>query len=261
MELIERDLYTADIDYIISKNIIEYDMKNAGYNLIKFFNLLPDDKIDYLNSLNKYNRTIQIGLYSRDDKKFASELTKSFSKLRKIFFDENNLENKNILSIKKDAIFVIGKECKKTKFKNIEFVKKNKYTSYHRFDNIEMYYRSLNNSLDIKGINNELLYQNEDFLSFLKKAFYLIETDNDKQFISFMKKFIKKYKERNLDINFYRELSPDSVFVLNENVIGSSDYLKIGISNSNIKIEDLDISYNYKKYILPLLQRFYFKNI
>ena len=263
-KIYERDLYTIpDTDFLISKNIFEYDIKSAGYNLIKYFNLLPTSKIDYLDNLSRTDRHIQIGIFERNDRDFAKKLTKSFTDIRKIFFKENNLNEDNVVSIKKDAIFVIGKECEKTKFGNIEFVKKNKYTSFHRFDNIEMYYRNSKNSLDIKGIRDELLYQHEDyFISFLKRAFRLIEFNDQKTFISFMKRFIMSYRLRHLEIEYYRELSPDSLYVVDEDVIGESKYFKIGIDNiDNSMIYDVDISYNYKKYILPIMQRFYFKDI
>lgn len=263
-KLYERDIYTIKgIDFLISKTINEYDMKNAGYNLIKYFKLLPESKIKYLSGLSKSDRIIQIGLYERHDREFAKQLTESFKEMRRLFFIENNLEDDQILSIKKDAIFTVGRECQITKFKNVEFVKKHKYTSYHRFDNIEMYYRESNNTLDIKGIKDELLYQHEKyFLSFLKRVFRLLEQNDTKALIKFMKRFIMEYKNRELDIEYYRELSPDSIYSFNENVIGDSKYFKAGVENvSSNMINDINISYNYKKYILPIMQRFYFEGI
>ena len=77
-----------------------------------------------------------------------------------------------------------------------------------------------------------------------------------------MKRFIMEYKNRELDIEYYRELSPDSIYSFNENVIGDSKYFKAGVENvSSNMINDINISYNYKKYILPIMQRFYFEGI
>lgn len=263
-KLYERDIYTIkDVDFLISKTINEYDIRNAGYNLIKYFNLLPESKLEYLSNLSKTDRTIQIGLYAKYDKDFAKNLTKSFGEMRRLFFTYNNIQDDEVLSIKKDAIFTIGRECEVTKFDNVEFAKKHKYTSYHRFGTIEMYYRSSNNSLDIKGIKDELLYQHDEyFLSFLKRVFKLLEYDDTDSLIKFMKRFIKEYKNRELDIRYYRELSPDSVYTLNEDLIGSSEYFKAGVRHVNPQmINEINISYNYKKYILPIMQRFYFKGM
>lgn len=263
-KLYERDIYTIqDTDFFIAKTINEYDIRSAGYNLIKYFKLLPNSTIEYLSGLSKTDRHIQIGIFERNDRDFAQKLTKSFADIRKIFFIENDLDDDNIISIKKDAIFTIGRECEKTKFGNIEFIKKNKYTSFHKFDNIEMYYKSSKNVLHIKGIRDELLYQHEKyFISFLKRAFKLIEYNDQKTFILFIKKFVMDYKRRHLDIGYYRELSPESLYVINENIVGKSKYFHAGIENVSDKmINDIDISYNYKKYILSIIQRFYFKGL
>ena len=82
-KLYKNDFYTTeDYDYIISKKIIEYDIKDAGFNLSKYYKLLPDDKLNYLKSLHKSQRTIQIGRYMRDDLNYNKELTKSFEHMR-----------------------------------------------------------------------------------------------------------------------------------------------------------------------------------
>ena len=54
-----------DIEYLISREIIEYDIKSAGFNLIKQYKLLDDAKILHLESLSKKQRQITIGLYQK----------------------------------------------------------------------------------------------------------------------------------------------------------------------------------------------------
>ena len=261
--LYTRDLYTTEeYDYIVSKKIIEYDIKNAGFNLSKYYRLLPDDKLRYLETLNKHDRTIQIGIYMRNDREFNKQLTKSFKRMRKKFFEANELEDKDIVSIKKDAIFVVGKKCKNVKFENVEFVEKNVYSSFHKFGNIELYYNGKENKIDVKGINNDLLYQHESFLNILKRIFKLLEQNDDSGFIKFMKRFTDDYKNKRLNYNYYREFNSNSGFTL---VRKSNSYMKnycISLDGMDESLDkDLDISYNYITYILPILQRFYFKGI
>ena len=260
-ELWERDFYTnPNIDYLISKRIMEYDMKDAGFNLIKYYDLLPKKDIKYLSSISKSDRKIQIGLYQRSDKDLAKKLTKSFAMMRKIFFNANSISDEDVIAIKKDAIFIIGKEFEHVKFNNVEFVQKHKYTSYHKFGNIEMYYRDSNSSLDIKGIRDGLLiYHEEYFMKFLKRIFRYLEYNEQRGLIRYIKKFNNKYLNRELDIKYYRELSPDSVYSFNNEFIGNSKYFKAGIMYADeYLINKVDISYNYKNYILPIMQRFYF---
>jgi len=117
-------------------------MKSAGLSLIKEYSLLPADRIKELESFPKSIMVREIGLIMRDNKEFNKKLSRAFSMMRKQFFKENDLNSENVLSIKKDAVYVIGKTCAHTKFGEVEFVPKNKYTSYHKFGNIGMYYRS-----------------------------------------------------------------------------------------------------------------------
>ena len=46
-KLYKHDLYTTEYDYIISKRIIEYDIKSAGINLCKYYRLLSKDKFAF----------------------------------------------------------------------------------------------------------------------------------------------------------------------------------------------------------------------
>jgi hypothetical protein len=259
----KRDSYTIkDIDYIIGKHIIEYDMKDAGFNLIKYYRLLPESEIKRLEKLKKYTRKIQIGLIRRDDKVFNKSLARCFELMRRKFIKANNIQDCNILSIKHDAIFTVGKNCSNTKFKNVEFIPKHKYTSFHRFNNIEMYFNSITKNLDVKGINDEDLKKHKKYmLSILQEIFYMLELSPHDDFVKNMKDFIKMYKERKLHVGYYRELNSDNSFTLSQewNV---SDYYIIGLDVIDKKDKDkLNINYNYINYIFPILQRHYYMNI
>ena len=143
---VSNNVYKYDIyinnsyQYLINVPIYEYDVKNAGFNLAKYYKLLDDDTIKMLSDIPKRERTIMIGKMMRDDPEFNKELSESFELIRKKFVNKNNITDDDILSIKKDALFVIDKKCVCIKFKNIEFVCKNKYKSLNRFGNIELYY-------------------------------------------------------------------------------------------------------------------------
>lgn len=257
--LYKKDLYTAkDINYIISKKIIEYDMKDAGFNLIKYYELLNKDKIEYLSSLSKHIRKVEIGKLMRDNNELNKKLTSSFELMRRNFFEENNIKDKDVLSIKKDAIFIINKKCK-FKLKNVEFVEKNVYTSYHRFDNIELYYNSKTNVIDVKGIKDDLLPLHESFINILKRLFKLLESNNMEEFIKLLKRFVSDYKEKRLSYKYYRCFDSNSMFSL---TVSLKNNYCISVDSVDDSIDDLlDISYNYIHYILPIIQRFYFKDI
>lgn len=259
-KLYKHDLYTTEYDYIISKRIIEYDIKSAGINLCKYYRLLSKDKLAYLDTLNKTDQKIQIGKYMSYDPEFNKNHTKSFRWIRKEFFKANDINDSDVVSIKKDAIFIVSKKCKNCKFENVEFVEKNKYTSFHKFGNIELYYDSKTDKLDVKGINNDLLYQHTAFMNILKRIFRLLEDNKQDEFVKFMKRFVDDYKNKRLSYKYYREFNSGSNFILNND--GSNQNYVFGINYIDNTLDDkIDISYNYINYILPIIQRFYFNNI
>lgn len=260
-KLYKHDFYTTDdYDYIIAKRIIEYDIKSAGFNLCKYYRLLSKDKIKYLETLSKADQKIQIGKYMKSDIDFNKNHTKSFKWIRKEFFKSNQLKDSDIISIKKDAIFIVSKKCKNCKFENVEFVEKNVYTSYHRFGNIELYYNSKTDTLDVKGINNDLLYQHKSFMNILKRIFKLLEENKHDEFIKFMKRFVDDYKNKRLNYKYYREFNAGSDFILINK--GTNQNYVFGVGSMDSSLDDrLDISYNYINYILPIIQRFYFKDM
>lgn len=253
-----RDAYTTeDFDYIISKRITEYDMKDAGYNLSQYYQLLSQKKLDYLSTLEKHNRRVQIGIWMRDDKEFNKSLTEAFGKMRKLFIESNHLDDNDIISIKKDAIFVVSKTCDLRSYGNVTFSEKNVYSSYHKFGNIEMYYNHSKNILDIKGINDDLLYQHKCMIGILKRLFGLLETNDHDGFVRLMKNFVDDYKNCKLTYGYYRELNSNALYALKGNANDSRKYYVPDVQNHQFD-SDLDISYNYINYILPMIQRFYF---
>lgn len=251
--LYEKDLYlNKDIQYLISNEIIEYDMSNAGFNIIKYFKLLPESTIEYLDKLPKDKRTIRIGILERDDKELAKKMNDGFKKARKMFYEANDLTDDDILSIKKDALF-ITKRCHNLIFDNIEFKEKNIYTSYYYFNKLEFYVGK--SKIDVKGINNNTLKLHQDFmLDFLFKIFKMIETTDRRIVVKNLMEFIDYYKNRLLDVGYYRELNRDSLFRLNH-MLSKRNNISIGSHEmDDVTLDKIDISYNYMAYIVPLIQ-------
>ena len=61
MELYECDLYINDNNpYLFNADIFEYDMKDAGFSLIKEFNLLDKSTIEKLSKQDKDIRKVNI---------------------------------------------------------------------------------------------------------------------------------------------------------------------------------------------------------
>lgn len=204
----EKSVWTnPDIEYIFDNEIIEYDIRDAGFSLIKQYKLLPQEKINWLSSMEKMHRHITIGKMQGADKEFSKALMNKFAEIRKIFVAANNLSDSNIVSVKKDAIFTIG-NCSHVKFGKIEFAQKNKYTSYVRFVNnrdIEIYYNSGN--MEIKGIGDSAINRHRLYiLEFIKTMISYIESRNH-SVKRYLKRFIDDYKSMKLEDEFYIEFN------------------------------------------------------
>lgn len=247
-ELWERDTYTNhDIGMIINGEIIEYDIKSAGLNLAREFGYIDGAILDKLEKMDKRLRNIRLGLLKQKNKQIGKEENTALAKARKLFIVTNKLSVEDIIAIKKDAIFV-SRRCNERKFGNIEFVPKNKYTSYMEINKLEFYYNST--QLDIKGIGDVVYKQHENYMiDFFKTYFSLMELDNKTKLIDYITNFVFRYKSRLLDLKYYREFNVQSTYRLNI-IVENNIY---GIDNiDGSSFEAVDISYNYFKYLVPL---------
>ena len=245
-KLYEKDLFLNDnIFYFFNKSIYEYDMRNAGFNLTRAYNLLPKSKIEELGRMKKERRTIEIGKIQRKNDVYKDKLSKAFKEARRMFFEMNNIEDSDIISIKKDAIFTT-KRCDFQKFLEfIEFREKNYYTSYIRLSKkIELYYSE--RQMDIKGLGKESLEYHKDYLvHFIHLYFKKMECDEPVAVLEFIRKFIDKYKRRELSVGYYRRFERDAYFQL---INDDSKYYEYWEENK----DELDITYNYFEVFIKL---------
>lgn len=216
-------------EYLFDSDIVEYDMHDAGFSLIKQYNLLPRETIIMLSGIqDKKFRHIKIGLLQKEDKEFSKKLNEKFAEMRKLFIYANNITDGDIISVKKDAFFTT-KNCKNTTLGSVVFNKKNVYSSYMRFrtiDNLEIYYSD--ECIDIKGmsdvcVNRHRLYM----LEFIRSIFMLVER-KDASIKRKLRAFIDDYKFGNLDDEFYLEFNNRSM--------------------------NLDKIFNYRNLLVPITQ-------
>ena len=224
----ERHNFTNhDIGQIINGEIIEYDIRAAGLNLAKEFGYIDPKILEKLEKMNKRDRNIHLGLLKKKDEQISKKENDAFIEARKLFIVTNKLDVEDIVAIKKDAIFV-SRRCNIRKFGNIEFIPKNKYTSYMEL--------------------NKLEHENY-MIEFFKTYFSLMEIDNKSKLIDYVTNFVYRYKSRLLDLRYYREMNVQSTYRLNI-IVEKSVYGLDNIDNSGF--DSIDISYNYFKYLVPI---------
>lgn len=235
------------INFLIS-DIIEYDMKSAGFNIIKSKKLLPDEVIAELETMPKYERNKKIGLLHYKHKGLSAGLKEGFREFRELFYENNNLEDDDILSIKKDAIFT-KKYCYQLQYKNVTFEEKNVYQAYVYLEKtrIELYWNSLTGDIDVKGIDDEKVELHNDYmLKFISTYIRLLGSYDIEGARKYIMKYINDYKQRKLPMDYYREFNPDSQF----KAIIAGKIIPMDRFN---RVDMCDISYNYLNVLVPLL--------
>ena len=245
--LYERDTYIAPINNIVSRDIREWDISKANISILLYLGVIDRSTYDRLYSADKRYRQIQVGLMQQDPK-IANSLSKGFQMARKLFFESNRINDYEVLSIKKDAIYLIDKIPSTTVFENergkIEFVCKNEYTSYYRLGKIEYYfmYNSNGERMDVKGISDNVLELHKPYmLDFLSYIFTMMQRNMVLDAIQVLRDFMNEYLYLKLDTGFYRELNNYSMFKTKYQIDSQNTYTE-GVYMVDDKI---DISYNF----------------
>lgn len=241
------------IPSVINSSITEWDMKSANVSVLEYYDLLPKSQIDAIRKLSSEKRKVAVGLLEQKKPELAKKLEKGFDDIVKMFIQVNNLdEDIDVLSIKKDAVFVIAKTPAVTEFGPVKFVAKNTYHSFIQVGAFEFYIGN-NSVVDVKGLQkmaelhtNGILFLINDVV----KTAGLYSSDKTKM-SSYLANLVKLYKNRELDFDYYREFNSQSKFSV---IIDGERYLYDEISEEDIN--DVDISYNYINIILPLVRLF-----
>jgi len=232
-----------DVLYLKNTSISEYDIASAGFTVIKFKKLLSDEEIQELEKLEKYERNVKIGKRILKIPVISEEIFNTLAKVREAFIVVNEIYPEDILTIKKDAIFLIKKIPQKLIIKDFEFRAKETYTSYCYLNRKEFYYSSILKRLDVKGISDNVRNLQGDFLlKDIQRFLELAEKFPPDQMFTLLKNYRAKYLERKLDKEVYRDLD--------------TGMFKIGEYNletiSDESLQHIDISQNYLNYLIPL---------
>lgn len=249
----EKTFWTAPIDYVTSTYIREYDISKANINVLLKLGLIDQNQYDYFFRLNKQAREIMVGYYLQEhkDDKYGQLLIKGIREERRLFFEANDIQDYEVLSIKNDAIFLIERIPSVTQFDRITFVNKETYTSFYKLDrkfNKEMYYKldmpNETEILEIKGMSDKAYMEHEPYMiDFLKVLFGTVETTDISEALNLLQVFADRYVRHELPIEYYKRF--DSICgydtkikttlgdMYNVNYLGEKDR---GI---------IDIGYNY----------------
>ena len=234
-----------DYPFIYNNEIIEWDIKSANTSLMSYYNLQPDKVIQKLASMKKSQREISVGKLMRKDKEFAKKLEESFNMIIQEFMDTNQLTWDDIVSVKKDAVFVKNHKITHSDFGAVHFIAKNQYQHVLLLPKYEIYLSQ--SKIDVKGIPDEKLPLHEDgMIDFIRSSMEIASEYNKLQ--SFFKEYVTAYKRKELDFDAYREFNSDSLFRI------GGEFPMLSDSMIEDDMDVLDIAYNYINVIIPTIQ-------
>ena len=241
-------------DYIKSGNIKEFDMQAAGFNILRAKGMLSEKQVEFYSKLSKKERNIRLGLLMRGEKgrPYAKAKSEGLKEYRLRFFEENNIDENKVIAIRSDAIFLVNSIVKKKKFDDfIVFRSKNNYSAYYQLNNISFLYNDVKDRLDIKGIDDEYLELQKDYLLKDLKEIIKLNQISNRAAGEYLYKFADKYRKKKLDPEYYRELDKGLFRLKKLKINGNSIGTKVA------PIDKIDIRYNYCKFILPLINMIY----
>lgn len=258
-DLFRKRTYLAPIEYCIDR-ITEYDIRHANVSVMRqYSSLLSTEVLDKLDNLGS-QRNIEFGKLIRDSsigQEISKALAKGIIQAKHELFKANGILDQDVLSIKNDAVFIIGRRLKTTTFGYITFAQKNVYAAYMALGKLEFYYDKKNDEIAVKGLSNEVLEETDHkngMLLFLKTVFNYLIVNNKDGLRKYLREFAADYKSLDLPYQYYRELNQDNCYRFKYDLSGYS--FNFTQANNSYK-PDLVTVFNYKFFVLPIIQRFY----
>lgn len=235
----------------VNSDIIEYDIKHANTSLMRYYDLYPSEKLDAIDKMSKAKREYTVGMLCRDDKSLSKKLSKSFDDIMTTFLETNDLTEDDLLSIKKDAAFVINRKVKTRIFGCVEFAIKNVYCAYIKIPCYEFYIKK-DKTTDVKGIGDRdaLDLHKSGILEFVNTAVELYSKQDAEELSEYLHEFVEAYKKRELPFEYYREFNSQSAYITYDEMGGTVVLDDMDES----MIDDIDITFNYVNVILPIIR-------
>ena len=258
-KIYERTIYDKNELPYVSNVITEYDLRKANISALRYYNIINDEDYNILLSMPKKVRELNIGMMIKKDISIFKHIKNGIIKAKELFFNINNIEDREVLSIKNDAIFLMGTrniQCNVNEL--FTFVPKNTYTFYMKSMHLQIFYgyNQINNSevLDIKGIKDiQLEYHRDYMVNFLCSLMYMIQNNTIEDTIQYYNNFYEQYINRKLPIGYYREFNATSKFKVGK-------YLLDHLDSSYINIIDINTNIYLLRDIFAVLSDIYFNN-
>ena len=232
-ELYKKVNYLVDIPLMINANIVEYDISKANISMMLSYGIITQYEFDRYAAMDKMTREISIGRMEKSD---SGELTQSGLKIKtcisdgikrakQLLIERNNIAEESIVRIANDAIFVNNVYLKYTDFDLnnngviISFKQKNQYNIMINLERVTIFINDnpMSNTIDVevKGINDNLLYKHQAFLSFIVNTVSDMQRSGKSTALTIFNDFYEQFINMQLPLEYYREFNSDSMYRIN----------------------------------------------
>ena len=188
----------------IKRNIYEYDIYKANISCLLEMGEINQEQYNMLKDIPKGERAKYVAAFEKleadTSKGYHIFVEKSLEKFKKI----NNIEEKNIIEIVFDAIW-IDKEVNNLQVtENIRFTCKRKASSILEIGKVKFYFDSTNNTFFQRGLGKK----ESPWFEIIKEYMRLSEIRDTKNLNKFISNFKEKYINKKLNKEFYQRLIP-----------------------------------------------------
>ena len=188
----------------IKRSIYEYDIYKANISCLLEMGEINQEQYNMLKDIPKGERAKFVAAFEKleadTSKGYHIFVEKSLEKFKKL----NNIEEKNIIEITFDAIWIDKEVYNLQVTENIRFICKRKATSILEIGKVKFYYNSNNNTFFQRGLGKK----ESPWFEIIKEYMRLLEKEDAENLNKFIFDFKEKYTNKKLDKEFYHRLIP-----------------------------------------------------
>ena len=188
----------------IKRNIYEYDIYKANISCLLEMGEINQEQYNMLKDIPKDERAKFVVAFEKleadTSKGYHIFVEKSLEKFKKL----NNIEEKNIIEIAFDAIWIDKEVYNLEITKNIRFTCKRKASSILEIGKVKFYFNSTDNTFFQRGLGKK----ESLWFEIIKEYMRLLEKEDAENLNKFIFDFKEKYTNKKLDKEFYHRLIP-----------------------------------------------------
>ena len=188
----------------IKRNIYEYDIYKANISCLLEMGEINQEQYNMLKDIPKDERAKFVAAFEKleanTSKGYHLFVEKSLENFKKL----NNIEEKNIIEIAFDAIWIDKEVYNLQVTENIKFTCKRKASSILEIGKVKFYYNSNNNTFFQRGLGKK----ESPLFEIIKEYMRLLEKEEAENLNKFIFDFKEKYTNKKLDKEFYHRLIP-----------------------------------------------------